>query len=485
MLSELTAQIKSYLPEEDLKPVEKAFIYARNAHGGQRRFSGEPYFSHCFEVAKILTELKLDVPTVAAALLHDVLEDTQTKKDDLEAEFGKEITSMVEGVTKIGSYNFSDQETAQAENWRKMLLAITKDIRVILVKLADRIHNMRTASALPEEKRKKMATESLNLYAPFAQRLGIYRWKNELEDMAFGILDPRGCEDLRGQWEKRQESSVKSLEKWKKAINEKLAGSGIRYRISARPKSLYGIHRKMARQKKGFSEIQDLIGLRLITDSVENCYALLGLLNDGFTPLEGSFTDYINLPKMNMYQSLHLSLRDDAGTIAEIQIRTEEMHRRSEYGIAAHWRYKESVGITGAGIAAAGEIEDKLDWLKKVLEWQQELKDPKEFLESLKVECEFEQVFVYTPKGRVIKLPKDSTPVDFAYAVHSEIGDRCYGAKIGKKLVPLDYRLRSGEMCQILTRKSARPTKDWLEFVITPRARSKIRKSLRESGGES
>ena len=475
-MSEITELVRAYLPNGNFELLEKACEFSRQAHRGQKRASGEEYFSHCEAVAKILTELRLDVETISAALLHDVLEDTRTTAQELEAQFGGEITHLVEGVTKISSYHIEEQEVAQAENWRKMLLAVTKDIRVILIKFADRLHNLRTISYLPPEKQKTIANESLHLYSAFAQRLGIYRWKSEFEDLSFGVLYPAEHAAILSKWNEMQGNSELTAEKWKSVLVEKLSPFNIPFRTSARPKSLYGVYMKMKRQSKDFTQIEDLLGLRLITDTVENCYALLGQVHTLFKPVQGSFTDYISLPKINMYQSLHTSIEDGRGNIAEIQIRTEEMHKRAEYGIAAHWRYKEGSSVQGT---SSEEIEEKLDWLKEVLEWQSDTKDPKEFLGALKSECRFEQVFVFTPKGKVIKLPGGSTPVDFAYCVHSDIGDHIYGAKVGGRLVPLNYKLKSGEICEILTRKSSRPTKDWLEFVISARARSKIRRFLR------
>lgn len=480
MLSEITDQIKAYLPGSDTALLEKAYNFSLNAHKDQLRASGQAYFTHCEAAALILTELKLDIETVSAALLHDVLEDTKISKEEIEKEFGPGIAALVEGVTKISSYHFDDQEMAQAENWRKMLLAVTKDIRVILIKFADRLHNLRTIQHLPEERQKKIATETLYLYAPFAQRLGIYRWKSEFEDLSFRILFPEEHKAISSLWLAQKEKNLVTLEAFKAGLLEKLAEYNMPLRISARPKSLYGTFKKMRRQHKEFTEIQDMIALRLITDSIPNCYGLLGLVHSLYKPVPESFTDYISLPKINMYQSLHTSIFDEKGNIAEIQIRTEAMHRSAEYGIAAHWRYKEGkAGQSSGGLPRAEDIEEKLDWLKQVLEWQSDLKDPKEFLNALKSECRFEQVFVFTPKGKVVKLPGGATPLDFAYSVHTDIGNHCYGAKIGGKLVPLDYKLKSGLVIEILTRKNSNPTKDWLEFVITARARSKIRKFLK------
>ena len=485
MLTEISNLIKAYLPDADFSILEKAYAFAEEAHRGQKRASGTDFFSHCVEVAKILASIKLDVSTICAALLHDILEDTTVTVGQLKKEFGSEITSMVEGVTKISSYHFDDPEVAYAENWRKMLLAVTKDIRVILIKLADRLHNLQTIKYLPAEKQKAIATESLNLYAPFAQRLGIYKWKSEIEDLSFGVLEPEESRKLSAEIENQKDTSAHNIERWKKLVTEKLSDSGVPFRLSARPKNLYGIYKKMKRQNKAFEEIQDIIGLRLITDTIANCYALLGLIHTYFMPIPGTFTDYISLPKVNMYQSLHTTISGPDNMVAEIQIRTEEMHKRSEYGIAAHWRYKEKGEITRFDKKEKPEdVEEKLNWLRQILEWQQDLKDSKEFLETFKAECEFEQVFVFTPKGKVIKLPLGATPVDFAYAIHSDIGNHCFGAKIGNKLVTLDYKLKSGEICDILVKRSVKPNKHWLEFAITANAKSKIRKFLREEEGK-
>lgn len=481
MLEQLLNKVKTYHPGADADLIELAYMYASRAHAGQVRASGEPFFNHAYNVALILSDLKMDERTLAAALLHDVLEDTPVKPADLSSEFGTEIAALVEGVTKINAYHFTDREIAQAENWRKMLLAVTRDARVILIKLADRLHNMSTIRFLSPEKQREIASESLYLYAPFAQRLGIYRWKSELEDMSFEILFPDDYRVLHDAWEQRQESRQHQLERWRSLLDGSIASSGLAYRLSIRPKSLYGIHKKMERQRKPFSEIQDLIGMRLVTDTVENCYALLGIVHSTFRPVPGAFTDYIQMPKINMYQSLHTSIYGPDDVIAELQIRTEEMHRRAEYGIAAHWRYKEAGGVSVAHKPGAKEdIEARLDWLKQMLSWQDDIRDVREFMQAFRVECNFEQVFVFTPGGKVIKLPQGATPIDFAFAVHSAIGYHCYGARVGGKIQPLNYVLKTGETCEILTRKSAHPATHWLSWVITARARAKIRRYLHE-----
>lgn len=482
MLTALIDDIHAYLPDEDCSLVTKAYNVSVAAHAGQRRASGEEYITHCMAVARILAAMRFDTPTIKAALLHDVLEDTSVTHEDLQREFGPEVTALVDGVTKISGYHFENHEVAQAENWRKMLLAVTKDVRVIIIKLADRLHNMRTIAYLPAAKQAEVAEESLYLYAPFAQRLGIYRWKSELEDLSFAVLHPDEFRAVQAAWEQREESRGQHLQAWQEQIGAAVLPYAIPCKISARPKSLYGIYKKMERQHKQLSEIQDLIGLRLVTDTVANCYALLGVVHDQWTPIAGSFTDYISVPKANMYQSLHTTVIGQNGVVAEIQIRTEEMHRRCEYGIAAHWRYKEGGVCRTTVRSTLREVDNRLDWLRQLLEWQNDNKDPRELLAALKTECTFDQIFVFTPKGKVITLPAGATAVDFAYAVHSDIGDHCFGAMVNGKLQPLQHQLVSGDICTIITRKNARPTKHWLEHALTAHARSRIRKYFREHG---
>jgi len=477
-------QSLAYLSREDYSLIEKAYEYASYAHSYQIRASGEPYLVHCVSVAKNLAELKIDTATVAAALLHDILEDTLVTEQELIKEFGEEVVSLVKGVTKLNKYQFQDNITEQAENWRKMLLAVVKDIRVIIIKLADRLHNMRTIKFLPPDKQKSISQESLTLYAPFAHRLGIYKWKSELEDWAFEVMHPSEYNTIKTQWQKRAESNTQNLQDVEEQLREKLAAADImNFRIAARPKNLYGIYKKMERQNKPFSAIEDLFGLRIITDTVENCYSILSIINSSFKLVEGSFTDYINVPKSNMYQSLHMTIVSDKGVIVETQVRTEDMHQRAEYGVAAHWRYKKRVEGGAKNEKEDNKntlAEDRLDWLKKFLEWQREMTDSGEFLTSLKTECDFEQIFVFTPKKKVIKLPYGATALDFAYAVHSDIGDTCMGAKVNDKMVPIDTKLKTGDICEILVRKNIKPSKNWLEFAITASARSRIRRYLRE-----
>lgn len=480
---EKLSQLLSYLNHDDLELIKKAYEYASCAHSYQIRASGEPYLSHCVSVTTNLAELKIDAATIAAALLHDILEDTLVTEQELIKEFGEEVVSLVKGVTKLNKYQFDDNITAQAENWRKMLLAVVKDIRVIIIKLADRLHNMRTIKFLPPDKQNSIANESIMLYAPFAHRLGIYKWKSELEDISFETLQPVEYYRIKTQWEKRAESNTGNLTEVETLLKEKIEPTGIKFRIAARPKNLYGIYKKMERQNKPFSAIEDLFGLRVITDTIEHCYAILSIINANFTLLDGSFTDYINVPKANMYQSLHMTIISDKNVIVETQIRTEEMNQRAEYGIAAHWRYKRSVEGDPCGAKEDSKnmlAEDRLDWLKQFLEWQRETTDSTEFLDSLKTECNFEQVFVFTPKKKVIKLPLGATALDFAYAVHSDIGNTFMGAKVNEKMVTIDTKLKTGDIVEILVRKNIKPSVNWLEFAITAQARSRIRKYLRE-----
>jgi len=480
MIEELKKLVKQYLPNEDLSLLEKAFEFASNAHYCQTRASGEPYIVHCFNTAKILTELKLDIPTLCAALLHDILEDTLVVREELKEEFGEEITTLVEGVTKINSYKFNDNITEQAENWRKMLLAVVKDTRVIIIKLADRLHNMRTIKYLSPDKQKEISLETLSLYTPFAHRLGIYKWKNELEDLIFEVLYPNKYNEIKAKWQAKAGSNVSNLESVKTKILDTLKPLNINFRITSRPKNLYGIYRKMQRQEKPFSAIQDLFGMRVITDTKEHCYEILSEIQSNFKIVENSFTDYIAVPKANMYQSLHITINDN-DMIVEIQIRTEEMHRRAEYGIAAHWRYKESFNKNSSSKKQNDiELEEHLEFIKHILESQKDVNDSNEFLTAIKTECNFDQIYVSTPKGDPIKLPEGATALDFAYAVHSDIGDKCMGVKVNGKMVPLDYKLKSGQICEVLVRKNIKPSKNWLSIVITAQARSRIRKYLRE-----
>lgn len=475
-LSELVGRFKEYAPHVDTKLLEKAYQYSMKAHASQQRASGEHYFVHCSAVAQTLVDFKLDMATICAALLHDVLEDTPITADQMRQEFGDEITRLVEGVTKLDSLQFSSHDIAQAENWRKMLLATAQDIRVILIKMADRLHNMNTLQFLERDRQVRIAHETLSLYAPLAHRLGMFRLKGMLEDLAFRYLHPPEFEELERKVKELNSTREVALNAFKAMLEDHLSKLNIPHRVVTRSKSLYSIYEKMQRQNKPFEEIQDALGVRIMTDTVANCYALLGIVHTIFKPVAGSFTDYISVPKMNLYQSLHTTVVSPQGDLIEIQMRTEDMHRTAEYGIAAHWRYKAQGSINDP------HLEEKLNWLRQWIEWLQDLKSPREFLESLKTDLELHQVFVFTPGGEVKALPAGATPIDFAFSVHTDVGMTCVGAKVNNKMVRLDYQLKSGDICEILTKKSSTPKKDWLGIVKTARARSKIRHYLREHG---
>jgi GTP pyrophosphokinase len=474
--TELISRFAAYAPHVDTTLLEKAYDYSTIAHAQQERASGEHYFVHCGAVANSLIDWKMDLPTICAGLLHDVLEDTSISEQTLRGEFGEEVTKMVMGVTKLDHLQFHSRDDAQAENWRRMLLATAQDIRVIIIKLADRLHNMKTLNYLKEEKQKRIAFETVSLYAPLAHRLGMFQLKSQLDDLAFMYLEPAAYEDLNAKVSAQSATRDTTLAKFKEGVEAALANTTIPHRILARTKSLYSIYMKMQRQDKPFEEIQDALGVRIITDTVANCYALLGIVHTQFKPVSGTFTDYISIPKMNLYRSLHTSVMGPGGELVEIQIRTEEMNRTAEFGIAAHWRYK-----TGEQQRDT-HLEEKLNWLRQWMEWLQDLKSPREFLDSLKTDLDLHQVFVFTPAGEVKALPSGATPLDFAFCVHTDIGMACVGAHVNNKMVKLDYELKSGDICRILTKKGSLPKKDWLNFVHTARARSKIRHYLREQG---
>jgi guanosine-3',5'-bis(diphosphate) 3'-pyrophosphohydrolase len=475
-LQEMVEKFKEYSPNVDTTALELAYDYSEKAHKDQSRASGEHYFVHCNAVAATLIDFKLDQPTLCAALLHDVLEDTPVTIEELKKEFGEEIALMVEGVTKLDGLKFNSRDEAQAENWRKMLLATAQDIRVILIKLADRLHNMKTLNYLSEERQKRIAYETISLYAPLAHRLGMFQLKSELEDLAFMYLHAEEYQDLENKIQGLTTSREKALSGFKSELEKTLATVDIPHRILSRSKSRWSMFQKMQRQDKSFEEIQDAMGVRIITDTIANTYALLGMCHAGFKPVAGSFTDYISVPKLNLYQSLHTTVVAPSGDQIEIQIRTEEMHRTAEFGIAAHWRYKIGEQAKDAHLA------EKLNWLRQWIEWLQDLQSPREFLDSLKTDLELHQVFIFTPAGEVKALPAGATPLDFAFSVHTEIGLSCVGAKVNNKMIKLDYELQSGDICEILTKKRSTPKKDWLSIVKTARARSKIRHFLRESG---
>lgn len=461
----------------ELAFISKAFRFAAEAHDGQVRESGEPYFQHPFEVACVLADMELDVVTVAAALLHDVLEDTTVTRDELEAAFGADVTSLVDGVTKLTRIPFQSKEEQQAQSLRKMFLAMADDLRVVIIKLVDRLHNMRTLTALTPERQRKIARETLEIYTPLAHRLGMWSIKWEMEDLALRALDPAGYSDLVARVAKKRQARDGEIEEVMETLRSQLQEVGVGLAaLQGRPKHFYSIYQKMKGQQRDLSEIYDLMAVRIITRSVKDCYAALGLVHSLWKPVPGRFKDYIAMPKSNLYQSLHTTVIGPRGEPLEVQIRTEEMHRVAERGIAAHWLYKEG--------RAEAEFEKKVAWLRQLMEWMWEMKDPQDFMETLKIDLFEDEVFVFTPKGDVKSLPAGSTPVDFAFSVHTDIGMRCTGAKVNSRLVQLDTELANGDFVEILTGKVASPRQDWLSFVKTSKARSKIRSFFKEQRRE-
>jgi GTP pyrophosphokinase len=467
-IDQLLDRLQAYQPDADLGMVRKAYAFSAKAHEGQTRRSGEPYVKHPVAVAGVLTSLKTDVTAIVAGLLHDTLEDTVATTDELEREFGKEVVHLVDGVTKIGKITFRSSEEKQAENFRKMVLSMADDIRVVIIKLADRLHNMRTLEHLKESKRLEIAQETLEIYAPLANRIGIGWVKNELEDLCLKHLKPEAYEILRVSVAKRDEDRQQYIQEVQAFVEKALAENGLVGAVHGRPKHLYGIYQKMKKQSISFGEVYDLTALRIITDTKMNCYALLGIIHSLWRPLPGRFKDYIAIPKSNLYQSLHTTVVGPKGEHVEFQIRTEEMHRVAEYGIAAHWKYKEQ-----------GRVHDKdskaFGWLRQFIEWQKDLPDNRQFMDSVKLELFHDVVYVFTPKGIVKELPKGATPVDFAYAIHTEVGDHCVGAKVNGKIVSLKHEVTSGDTIEILTSSNQTPHRDWLKFVRTSRAKTKIK----------
>ncbi len=479
-LQELIEKIKRYAPNGDLDLIEKAYYYGKKAHEGQLRKSGEPYFIHPIAVANILCDMELDMQTIAAGLLHDVVEDTEFTYEDIKNDFGEEIADLVDGVTKLGQIKYKSKEETQAENLRKMFLAMSKDIRVILIKLADRLHNMRTLKFMPPEKAKAKATETLEIYGGIASRLGIYKVKWELEDIALRYIDSDGYYDLVEKVAKKRSQREAYIERIVHVLKEKFDEVNINCDIYGRPKHFYSIYRKMKNKHKDFEEIYDLMAVRIIVNSVKDCYAVLGMVHTLWKPIPGRFKDYIAMPKPNMYQSLHTIVVGPDGEPLEIQIRTNEMHNIAEYGIAAHWKYKE-----GKTAVKESKLEEKLQWLRQMMEWEKDLKDPQEFMDALKDDVFNSQVYVFTPKGDVIELPAGSTPIDFAYRVHTNVGNKCVGAKINGRIVTLDYKLQNGNIVEILTSaNSSGPSRDWINIVQTPNAKSKIRQWFKKERRE-
>src|SRR6202171_2423735 len=480
-------RVAEHLPPEDRELVEKAYRRAAAAHTGQPRLSGENYVNHPLEVSSILAELHLDAATIVAAILHDTVEDTDLTGQELTREVGPEVGELVEGVTKLGRVSIRSEQQHQAENIRKMLLAMAEDIRVVLIKLADRLHNMRTLEFLPEPKRVKISRETLDIYAPLAHRLGIWQIKWELEDLAFRYLQPDDYKDVVKRINRQRKDRETVVTDLREILAAELEKIEIDADISGRPKHAYSIWQKMSRDLKDFAEIYDLLAMRVLVNSVKDCYGVLGVVHSLWKPMPGRFKDYIAMPKSNGYQSLHTTVISHSGDPIESQIRTHEMHRFAEYGIAAHWAYKEGGATSGPSAQAKGgaKFDERFGWLRLLMEWQKEVLDAEQFVDAVKVDIFEDEVFVFTPKGDVLNLPAGSTPVDFAYRIHTEVGHRCIGAKVNGRMVPLDYALSNGEIVEVLTSKGPHgPSRDWLNFVKSASARDRIRKWFKSQSRE-
>ncbi|MGZ3475735.1 MAG: RelA/SpoT family protein [Polyangiales bacterium] len=477
LLDDLVSRVRHYHPNADVDLLEKAYLFSANAHRGQMRKSGDPYFIHPTSVAGVITELRLDVASICAGLLHDVAEDTEVSIPEIEKEFGREISTLVDGVTKLGNLTFQSKEDKQAENFRKMLIAMARDIRVLLIKLCDRLDNMRTMDAMKQEAQERISRETMEIYAPLANRLGISWMKSELEDLAFKYLEPDAYNSLAQKIAKTKKEQDAYIAEVVKAIELRLAEHGFAVDVAGRSKHYYSIYRKMKSQQCDYEQVYDVLAFRVLTESVADCYAALGVIHSKWTPVPGRFKDYIALPKPNMYQSLHTTVIGPGHERIEIQIRTHDMHRVAEQGIAAHWRYKEKNQGPGGGVAE--DEAKKFTWLRQLMEFQKELKDPAEFIDSVKVDLFQDEVYVFTPKGEVRVFPRGATPIDFAYAVHTQVGDHCTGARVNGAIVPLRYKLRNGDSVEIITNANQHPSKDWIELAVTSRAKSKIRNYVR------
>src|SRR6476660_3075638 len=476
-LEQILDKVEKHHPGDNLDLIRRAYIFSAKEHKGQVRASGEPYLTHPLEVANILAEMKMDATTVSVGLLHDVVEDTLVSLADVEQMFGADVAHIVDGVTKISQILFTSKEEKQAENFRKMLLAMTDDIRVIMVKFADRLHNMRTLAYLPADRREAIARETMDIYAPLANRLGMGKIRGELEDLSFSYLDPKAYQELKDIVEKNRRKHQAFLAEVTKIVEDKMKETGIPCSTDSRLKRLYSIYLKLKKQRITIDQVYDLLALRIITDNVKNCYAALGVIHNTWRPVPGRIKDFIAMPRPNMYQSLHTSVIA-GGQPFEVQIRTAEMHRIAEEGIAAHWKYKD-------GKLVADDREDqRVSWLRHLVEWQQEMKDPADFLSTLKIDLYPEEVYTFTPKGKVVTLPRDATPIDFAYAIHTEVGHSCVGSKINGRMTPLRTKLRNGDIVEIVTQLGHKPSRDWLSFVKTSRARNKIRHWLTEQESE-
>lgn len=468
LYSELEQKVRVLRPKDDFTLLEKAYRVASEAHKDQTRVSGEPYMVHPLNVTLILADMQMDLVCLETGLLHDTVEDTRVSLDQIRKDFGEEVARCVDGVTKLSKLHLYSREERQAESVRKMLLAMVNDIRVIIVKLADRLHNMRTLQFLPRERQQRIAQETIEIYAPIAHRLGMGKIRGELEDLSFKYLEPDASAELTREIDSQRQQNEEFLNKMRHEVEVNLAREGIPARVEGRMKRAYSVFQKMKRQKISLDQVYDLLALRIITDSVKNCYAALGVIHNEWHPIPGRIKDFIAIPRPNLYQSLHTSVMGPSGRACEIQIRTEEMHRLAEEGIAAHWKYKE-------GKKGPGADDQRVIWLRQLVEWQKELHDPGEFMSTLKVDLYPEEVYAFTPMGKVIVLPRDATPIDFAYAIHSDVGNTCVGAKVNGRIVPLKYSLKNGDVVEILTQAGHLPSKDWLAIVKTSKARNKIK----------
>lgn len=464
----LEEKVRVLRPKEDLAKLEEACLFAAERHKAQKRKSGEPYIMHPLAVAHILADMQMDLVCIETGLLHDVLEDTTAKLEDLREKFGEDVARCVDGVTKLSKISFGNRDDRQAESLRKMLLAMTTDIRVIIVKLADRLHNMRTLGSLPADRQQAIAQETIDIYAPIAHRLGMGKVRGELEDLAFHALQPEAAADLMREIDAKHAQHEELLHSLQTQIEQKLQREDIPARVNGRVKRAYSVYLKLKRQRITLDQVYDVLAVRIITDSVKNCYAALGVIHNEWRPIPGRIKDFIAMPRPNLYQSLHTSVIGPGGVTFEVQIRTEEMHRLAEEGIAAHWKYKE-------GSKGPGDEDQRIAWLRQLVEWQREMSDSGDFLSTLKVDLYSEEVYTFTPRGRVIVLPRDATPIDFAYAIHSDVGNTCVGARVNGSMRPLKTMLRNGDVVEILTQAGHQPSRDWLAVVKTSRARNKIR----------
>jgi GTP diphosphokinase / guanosine-3',5'-bis(diphosphate) 3'-diphosphatase len=472
--AELLATIGKNRPSDDIGVIRKAWEFCVQHHSGQLRASGEPYVLHPLEVAQVLAEMKLDSTAIAAGLLHDAVEDTPVTTEDITEEFGEQVAHIVEGVTKIDKIQFANREDRQAENVRKMLLAMVSDVRVVLIKMADRLHNMRTLQHLPPERQESIARETLDIYAPLAHRLGMGKVRGELEDLAFRYVDPFGYEQVKNAVDAARDEDEQFLNSVESLLNERLRENNIKARVEWRIKRLYSIYQKLQKQKITVDQVYDLLAVRVITGTVQDCYAAFGLIHSIWRPVPGRIKDFIAMPRPNLYQSLHTTVMGEGGHQFEVQIRTEEMHRIAEEGIAAHWKYK------AAGSPTSARDEQRLAWVRQLVEWQREMSDPNEFLSTLKIDLYPEEVYTFTPKGKVVVLPKDATPIDFAYSIHTEVGNTCVGAKVNGRMAQLRTKLHNGDIVEVVTQNGHTPSRDWLTFAKSSRARNKIKHWLNE-----